>query len=101
SKILSQLSCGFSSLASLVVVEAALRGCRSSFNRGREARGKCRKRHGVTSALCLCLLSMMFCEVARADEPLYDIDIPATNAAQALNRFAEQTGAIMLFPYDL
>jgi iron complex outermembrane recepter protein len=32
---------------------------------------------------------------------LYDIDIPSLNAAKALNRLAEQTGAIMLFPYDL
>lgn len=35
------------------------------------------------------------------DEPLYDIEIPSSNAADALNRLAEQTGAIMLFPYDL
>jgi len=35
------------------------------------------------------------------DELLYDIDIPSLNAAEALNRLAEQTGAIMLFPYDL
>jgi len=36
-----------------------------------------------------------------SDEQLYDIDIPSLNAAEALNRLAEQTGAIMLFPYDL
>jgi iron complex outermembrane recepter protein len=36
-----------------------------------------------------------------ADEQLYDIDIPSLNAAMALNRLAEQTGAIMLFPFDL
>ena len=35
------------------------------------------------------------------EEPLYDIDIPQLDAAEALNRFAEQTGAVMLFPYDL
>jgi len=35
------------------------------------------------------------------DEQLYDIDIPPLNAAEALNLLAEQTGAIMLFPYDL
>lgn len=44
---------------------------------------------------------MMCGEVAHADEPAYDIDIPAMNAAEALNRLAEQTGAIMLFSYDL
>jgi iron complex outermembrane receptor protein len=43
----------------------------------------------------------MFCDVSRADEPRYDLDIPEMNAAQALNRFAEQTGAVMLFSYDL
>ena len=36
-----------------------------------------------------------------SDEQLYDIDIPSLNAAEALNQLAEQTGAIMLFPYDL
>jgi outer membrane receptor protein involved in Fe transport len=35
------------------------------------------------------------------DGQLYDIDIPSLNAAEALNHLAEQTGAIMLFPYDL
>lgn len=43
----------------------------------------------------------MVCDAVRADEPAYDIDIPAMNAAEALNRLADQTGAIMLFPYDL
>ena len=38
---------------------------------------------------------------APADEQSYDIDIPSVNAAEALNHLAEQTGAIMLFPYDL
>jgi len=36
-----------------------------------------------------------------SDGQIYDIDIPSLNAADALNRLAEQTGAIMLFPYDL
>jgi len=35
------------------------------------------------------------------DEPVYAIDIPALNAADALNRLANQTGAVFLFPYDL
>ena len=38
---------------------------------------------------------------ASDDEPVFEIDIPAGNAAEALNRLAEQTGAILLFPYDL
>lgn len=36
-----------------------------------------------------------------ASETVFEIDIPAGNAADALNRLAEQTGAILLFPYDL
>ncbi len=36
-----------------------------------------------------------------SDEQYYDIDIPSLNAADALNRLAEQTGATVLFPYDL
>lgn len=36
-----------------------------------------------------------------ADETMHDIDIPSLNAAEALNRLAEQTNAVMLFPYDL
>ena len=36
-----------------------------------------------------------------ASEPNYDINIRAQNAADALERLAEQTGAIMLFPYEL
>jgi len=36
-----------------------------------------------------------------SDDRLYDIDIPAQNAADALNLLAEQTGAILLFPYDI
>lgn len=49
----------------------------------------------------ICLL-MAIPEPARgADETLHDIDIPQLNAAEALNRLAEQTSAVMLFPYDL
>jgi iron complex outermembrane receptor protein len=36
-----------------------------------------------------------------ASEPIYDIAIPAQNAAKALEQLADQTGAITLFPYDL
>jgi outer membrane receptor protein involved in Fe transport len=40
-------------------------------------------------------------ESSQAAEPVFDIDIPAMNAADALNRLAEQTGSVMLFSYDL
>ncbi len=38
---------------------------------------------------------------SQSEEQLYDISIPSLNAAEALNSLAEQTGAVMLFPYDL
>ena len=34
------------------------------------------------------------------DQKKYDIDIPATNAVEALNALALQTGVVMLFPYQ-
>lgn len=60
-------------------------------------------RAGCVLALGLLLiLSSSVCHaVTYFDEQLHDIDIPSLNAAQALNRLAEQTGAILLFPYDL
>jgi len=64
--------------------------------------------HPVCRAGCvlavgfLLILSSAVCFAATpSDEQVYDIDIPALNAAQALNRLAEQTGAILLFPYDI
>lgn len=92
------LCCGFVLLASLLCCEAALKERESSCSSRREG-GKHGKRLATIGALLL--LSMMLCGAARADEPVYDIDIPSMNAAEALNRFAEQTGAVMLFSYDL
>jgi iron complex outermembrane receptor protein len=94
-----RLCCGFLLFASLLTREAALKERESAFSSGRERRGK----HGTSVGTIgvLLLLSTMLCGAARAEEPVYEIDIPSMNAAQALNRFAEQTGAIMLFSYDL
>jgi len=36
-----------------------------------------------------------------ASDEFFDLEIPSQNAADALNSLAAQTGAIMLFPYDL
>src|SRR5690606_8024801 len=92
------MHCGFVLLASLLAREAALEET-GVFPRQRRAT---RRRHGGGSgAIGLLLLMAMFVGTARADEPVYDIDIPSMNAAEALNRFAEQTGSIMLFSYDL
>ena len=38
---------------------------------------------------------------ATSAEPRYDIDIPSLDVAEALNRLAEQTDTVVLFPYDL
>jgi iron complex outermembrane receptor protein len=66
--------------------------------------GQCRPgRYGL--ALLMCLLIGANLPMAHSaepdDEPVYAIDIPALNAAEALNRLADQTGAVFLFPYDL
>lgn len=51
-------------------------------------------------ALTVLLLAV---SVSLAAEPelRYEVRIPKTNAADALNMLAEQTGALLLFPYDL
>lgn len=95
------LSCGFCLLASLLLDEAALRGCKSSVGSGQRSWGRSGRRGSTASAVILCLVLAMFGDAIRAEEPLYDIDVASMNAAEALNRFAEQTGTIMLFPYDV
>ena len=59
----------------------------------RALRGAC----SLLAVICV-LLSP---SVANANEQSFDIEIPASNAADALNLLAQQTDAIMLFPYDL
>ncbi len=49
--------------------------------------------------LLLCLLT--FCNGVLADDQVFEIDIPAQNAARSLEMLAEQTGAMTLFPYDI
>ncbi len=55
----------------------------------------------MPGVLVLCLLAATPFAASRAEEPMFDIDIPSMNAAEALNRLAEQTGSVMLFSYDL
>ena len=52
-------------------------------------------------AICFTLVSVESSAADRAEQTLYDFDIPSLNAAEALNRLAEQAGAIMLFPYEV
>ena len=91
--------CGFFYLVSLLLCTAAPRVGNSLFSSGREGRGKLRRILAALSALLV--VSMLLCGAARSEERRYDIDIPSMNAVEALNRFAEQTGCITLFSYDL
>ena len=58
---------------------------------------RCSRARNLAAGLALIIAS----PVILAQEPLHDIDIPSLNAAEALNELAEQTGAVLLFPYDL
>ncbi len=60
------------------------------------------RRHCVlTCYLALVTCGSAYGAVNQPDTQLYDISIPRLNAAEAINRLAGQTGAILLFPYDL
>ena len=98
---LFQFDCGFAFLTSLVVDDAALKGRKSSSSCGQDTGGRHRTRGRGMGMMVICLLSAWPTVASRAAEPVYDIDIPAMNSAEALNRFAEQTGSVMLFSYDL
>lgn len=93
--------CGFSILAGLVSDNAALKGSWIPFGGGRDTGGEHRRRCRAAGTLILFLALAMHACICRAAEPEFDIDIPAINAAEALNRLAEQTGSVMLFSYDL
>lgn len=96
-----QFDCGFPLLAGLVPDDAALKGRKSPPGGGQETGGKRRTRCRFIGASWLCLLSALTAGAAHAAERVFDIDIPAMNAAEALNRLADQTGSVMLFSYDL
>ena len=97
--------CGFAVLVGYLADKVAMKG-RPSSSISRQIVGGVQQR--ITRAFSLlavwCSLSI-FSAVCVASESsngqFYDIDIPSLNAAEALNHLAEQTGAVMLFPYDL
>lgn len=68
---------------------------------GRARHQVCRMGRWLVIGFLLILSSSVCFAASPSDEQVYDIDIPALNAALALNRLAEQTGAILLFPYDI
>ena len=77
----------------------------SCFDNGQAVRGSHQRvyhtRFVMFIWLVLCFFDASLSAATEPDEQLYDIDVPQLNAADALNRLAEQTGAIMLFPFDL
>ena len=62
---------------------------------------------GIVSCRVLgCGLALIFYSAAGnatnpSDIQLHDINIPRLNVAEAINRLAEQSGATLLFPYDI
>ena len=70
-----------------------------------KTRQKPRSRRNPGLRCILATILFAFAFTASAAEQLqnrfFDIDIPSTDAARAINLLAEQTGAIVLFPYEL
>lgn len=92
----------FFSLASLLADKVAMRDQGFARWSRRINGGKNRNIVGKRSSLFACSAFWILCTVgANAEEPVYDINVPAQNAAKALEQLAEQANAITLFPYDL
>ena len=97
--------CGFPVLGSYLIDKSDLvhrqRNCVSGRVVGGTQHRAARVTRWLASWLMVALLSTASIAAEPSAEPLFDIDIPPMNAAEALNRLAKQTGAVMLFPYDL
>ena len=92
---------GFSGFVSYITVEAATR-FRNRFLRTRQNSGEKDRCIGGWIGVTAIVLGLLTGSGAlSAQEPQYDINIGALNAAEALNQLARQTGSIMLFPYDI
>lgn len=93
---------GFASLAGYLADKAATEA-RALCGLSRQVVGGSQLRW-LVPAFCtalLCVAGSARGETDVSGDALHDIDIPAMNAAEALNRLAEQTDSILLFPYDL
>lgn len=103
-KFFSDTHCGFSLFASPMNREGCLKQERNSLLNAASVRWV-----GSRAFLMVCALTFgsmaapdsCGAEINPSREQIFDIDIPSQNAADALSRLAEQTGALMLFPYDL
>ncbi len=97
--------CGFPVLGSYLIDKSdrvhRQRNCVSGRVVGGTQHRAARVTRWLASWLMVAMLSTASIAAEPSGEPLFDIDIPPLNAAEALNRLAKQTGAIMLFPYDL
>ena len=92
---------GFVSLAGLLIEQTAARIVAKVSCNGQKPGEKHRSLSSSVHILAIGLALIIANPLAHAAEPLYEIDIPSMNAAEALSQLAEQTGAVMLFPYDL
>ncbi len=68
---------------------------------GIEQHRMCRVKHTPTIWLLFAIWSSLCIADEQNHEHFHDINIPSLNAAEGLNRLAEQTGTIMLFPFDI
>jgi iron complex outermembrane recepter protein len=102
----------FSTLICFMLYKAATKVRKQTISSGRLVRKKNRNtsewRGSGTRTLriigfALAMLLIMLSTASHADKApqtqTYDIDIPATNAAEALNQLAQQTDIVLLFPY--
>ena len=96
---------GFRIPASYVIDKVAMKGRQRSLIGRRIVGGMQHRMRRVLILLTVWFSLAMYSVVCVASDPsdtqLYDIDIPSLNAAEALNSLAEQTGAILLFPFDI
>lgn len=99
--------CGFLRLISYIVDKAAKKAQRKTIVNWRIV-GKTQL--GWFGARCVLTACLIFSLVgyhpltnaaSQSSPQFYDINIPSLNAAEALNRLAEQTGATFLFPYGI
>jgi iron complex outermembrane recepter protein len=98
--------CGFVPLASFIVHKAAITRKPNLGSKrivGADLFSILRK-HGVLVSVALLCVVMPGMGFAEPEPPSpaqrYQVDIPALNAAEALNELAAQTGATFLFPYE-
>jgi len=99
------LYCGFSLFVSYLTDETALKSPTLYLKGGRVKQGMLTSLVRLVWLLVICFVLGVYASWVQADqvsdEQLYDINIPALNAAEALNLLADQTGAILLFPFDV